>query len=365
MINNINYNYTTNQTPSFKGLTRIFKKRIIGKQKTYLSLVNSTDKPFVGSLPKEIILKIKSITTSKEKINKIIHTVLNAFSDAADALKTAEVQSGSLNCQNYTNQIRKKAIKKGIASKKATAILTSAFQKLGLINSNEKIQVKAIKGGEGGFGIAFEILFPEQLNCKKKIFKIFKDNVPKTYLDNHGPYAEPNIALYISKHQGQNYKKSAFVETYLMSPQKKFIISEHADNYPTKFIDWYAIQRFLKNLNIKYQDANPISMHNIINNRIIDFGSVTYDIKNLSANALKVFKLLEKTENESIKKLDDGILIKTIKNLLTGKQKSSKILPFDLENALDAFFENRIFSQKVKNRLCKIPGINKNSIYTD
>ena len=77
--------------PAFQNITRVFKNRLFSNASTYENiLANAEARPYIGSLPKDIIETVISSTHSKEEKTKLIKSIMEAFSRAARVLKGTE-----------------------------------------------------------------------------------------------------------------------------------------------------------------------------------------------------------------------------------------------------------------------------------
>ena len=341
----------TQHTPSFKGLTKVFKNKLISDAKTYEQLISTTQKEFIGALPKEIIDKIISISRTQDEKNTIIKNILNAFAKASKELQKTELEPQSHVSRLKTNLEEQEAI-----TQKAAKLISEIFQKNKLINPTEQIKINPFEGNEGAFGTVFDLIFPKSLHCPKKIIKIFKGKKPELlkpkYLNLHGPAAEANAALYITKHQGAPFqKKSVFVKPYICSPQHRFMINEHLDNYANEETDWHKIQRFFNDKNILCIDIVPGWDHNVRNSRIYDFGAIEKLNSKLNHKAFKIFKKLEHADRKGIFTKNNDPLLALIAKYLSAPQKATKNLPFEIDSAIQNFVSTRQFEPEVINKI--------------
>ena len=276
---------TINSSPSFYGATQLFQKRILCNKNSFQQISINTINEYVGSLPNEIIKDIiKQAKTKKEK-EDLIKFIMHAFSKTVkfinkeiDAERDNELAKVFYSAYAMFKKIKPNKIEdkyvipytheeKNNIGRSASALLTTAFLKAGILEKSEKIDISYI--GEGSFKNVFSIKFPQRTGYTPKVISIFK-YIPKNYLDiektmEHGILPELNMVAYINK---QHQKNSPFVRNYFGSITDNFILSDDA-NYlePTMEID----ERILTKMNLMHWDLSP---ENIVNDRIIDLGGL-------------------------------------------------------------------------------------------
>ncbi len=250
-------------------LSKAFKKRIFQYTTTYTNLLFISKSETIGTLPSDIIKNLQ-----KENRAKIISQIIEGFKLTTKALnnkKSKICTKISEETQIYLSSKKKHPELKIHCS--AEDILTNLFRNLKIIKKNEKIKINKL--GEGSWGKTYNIMFPPKTKISDKVLKTF--HVPlssQTSITNrfHGILPETNASFFLTKVQGHSNKKSISARTYLTSITDNFMLSENINNLPPKF---NTEQKFKKlklwatDIDFKYNYNE-----NVINGRIIDFGSI-------------------------------------------------------------------------------------------
>lgn len=266
----------SHNTPSFCGATRIFRKDIFLGKKTFNAIRDTANSEFVGVLPREIIQSVIRVSNSDTEKQTIIREILEAFGKCSEIseqnsiippISIFERIKSFFGIKIKPDYKKKEQLTKS-TTKQIGQTLERVFKKFKLIPKNEHFEVRSI--GSGLFGQTFSIRFPESLHCTPKVFKHFFENSKKynekSLCTLHGELAENNIGVYISNLSHRVSEKAQFVDYHFGSLRRNFLVSEHAENYPERYIN-PCIKYFGKFSNEDMRNNN-----NIINGRIVDFG---------------------------------------------------------------------------------------------
>ncbi len=267
-------NLLKNNSPSFGGLTRIFKARTFYQKKTYEHLAKMAKDTFIGSLPKEIITDIQKLASNKEEKVKHIKQIMQAFEKASYELNRPPQKEKPFLYQIINKLLKKQAQPHLSQEENAANILNQAFKKAGLIKESDTIEITKI--GRGVSSNVYKIKFPQTSNYKDKAIKVYTKQTHKAIQEQrlskkHGFMPETNAATLITQRQKHNKNKSPFVEFYLASLKNDFMLCEYVPNTPTSTASLLNINKLADQLHLTVMS---LRRSDIVNNKIVDFGYI-------------------------------------------------------------------------------------------
>lgn len=170
--------------------------------------------------------------------------------------------------------------------------LLMLFKQFGIVNEEDKFDVTYLE--KGFFGRAYKI----DINDDSKVMKEYRRSY--RYHNNHGNFAEQNIAEYIDRYSGEN---TNVVKYHYGDSNNGIMLVDYIskdDKLPENMLE-------LEDIGLGYDDGKP---RNLINGYIIDFGGMI-TVNNLVGNeeAQRTFQLLKYLEdNNQRRELFDRIL---------------------------------------------------------
>lgn len=268
---NDSFSYSTNAlrkhkmlTIPFTGLTKALSGKLYELSTEIVEKLKRNG--IVGTLPEEWIN-----TIPKESKTEDIKDIYEGFADAANALM--------LDCDTaikyyYDYKDNPNELKPLLEDKldRASNLLKETLVKHKIIDTNDPLKIEYLGIGLHGCGYKFEVA------GKKYVIKSYHDYPKEELLTNnhHGPYIETNRATYINKH-------------FLHSQYAKFYFSDLNNNYMIiQFIDKNTDKPKAtineQDHGFQYNDLGDKEKYNLINNYLIDYGSISIKSKILANN---------------------------------------------------------------------------------